>query len=119
MNAVESAKHLLLQSGASWILWLLALLSAASLAIIVERWLFLRARERNLEGTARDLDEPLLRRDWKAATALLEATPTTAGAIAAAGLRLADLGPVAVEKAMESALALERRKLERGLAFLG
>jgi biopolymer transport protein ExbB len=119
MNVVESAKHLLLQSGASWILWLLALLSAVSLALIVERWLFLRARDGDLESTARDLDGPLQSGDWKAAISRLGAEHTTAAAIASAGLRLAARGPAAVEKAMESAVALERRKLERGLAFLG
>src|SRR5438132_262570 len=118
MNAVESAKNILLHSGASWILWLLAALSAASLALVFERWLFLRARDTRLEATARALDAPLAANDWGAAIRILEAHPTTATAIAAAGLRLADRGAVAVDKAMRSAVALERRKLERGLAFL-
>jgi biopolymer transport protein ExbB len=118
MNAVDSAKQLLLQSGASWILWLLAGLSAASLLVAVERWLFLRARDADPETMARALDEPLRAGDWPAAIARLEARPTTATAIAASGLRLADRGPAAVDKAMQSAVALERRKLERGLAFL-
>jgi biopolymer transport protein ExbB len=119
MNAVDSAKQLLLQSGASWILWLLAGLSAASLLLTVERWLFLRARDVDLETTARALVEPLGARDWQAAIARLEALPGTATAIAVSGLRLADLGPASVDKAMQSAVAIERRKLERGLAFLG
>jgi biopolymer transport protein ExbB len=42
-----------------------------------------------------------------------------AASIAAAGLRLADRGADAVDKAMRSAAALERTRLERGLAFLG
>ena len=119
MNAVDSAKQLLLQSGASWILWLLAGLSAASLLVAVERWLFLRARDADLETFARALAEPLAAPDWPAAIANLEALPATATAIAASGLKLADLGPAAVDKAMQSAVAIERRKLERGLAFLG
>jgi biopolymer transport protein ExbB len=119
MNAVDSAKQLLLQSGASWILWLLAGLSAASLLLVVERWLFLRARDVDLEATARALVEPLGAGDWQAAVARLEAVPGTATAIAVSGLRLADLGPASVDKAMQSAVAIERRKLERGLAFLG
>ena len=119
MNAVDSAKQLLLQTGASWILWLLAGLSAVSLLLAVERWLFLRARDADLETFARALAEPLTARDWPAAIARLEALPATATAIAASGLKLADLGPAAVDKAMQSAVAIERRKLERGLAFLG
>ena len=119
MNAVESAKQLLLQAGVSWILWLLAGLSAASLLLAVERWLFLRARDADLETTARALSESLGAGNWAAAIAKLEAHPTTAAAVAVSGLKLANLGPAAVEKAMQSAVALERRKLERGLAFLG
>jgi biopolymer transport protein ExbB len=119
MNAVDSVKQLLLQSGASWILWLLAGLSAVSLLLIVERWLFLRMRDGDPEATARSLDEPLGAGDWPAAIARLQALPTTAAAIAASGLRLASRGPAAVDKAMQSAVAIERRKLERGLAFLG
>jgi biopolymer transport protein ExbB len=119
MNAVDAAKHLLLQSGAGWILWLLGAFSVASLVLIVERGLYLRARGGDLERTARDLDEPLGAGDWDAAISRLEARPATAAAIASAGLRLADRGAPAVEKAMQSAVALERRKLERGLAFLG
>jgi biopolymer transport protein ExbB len=119
MNAVESAKHLLLQSGASWILWVLGALSAASLGVAIERWIFLRSRDADLERLARGLDEPLAAGDWGGAIARLEERPTTATAIAAAGLRLVDRGPAAVDKAMQSAVALERRKLDRGLAFLG
>jgi biopolymer transport protein ExbB len=119
MNAVETAKHLLLQSGTAWILWLLAALSAVSLAIIVERWLYLRARDGDLERLARELAGPLEQHDWPAAIARLDREGVTATAIASAGLRLAAKGPGAVEKAMDSGFALERRKLERGLAFLG
>src|SRR5207248_7240005 len=39
--------------------------------------------------------------------------------IAAAGLRLAPRGPEAVDKAMQSAVALERGRLEKRLVFLG
>jgi biopolymer transport protein ExbB len=42
-----------------------------------------------------------------------------AATIARAGLRLARLGPAAADKAMQSAVALERGRLEARLAFLG
>ena len=44
MNPVDAVKQVLLQSGASWVLWLLGVLSLASVAIAVERWFFYRAR---------------------------------------------------------------------------
>jgi biopolymer transport protein ExbB len=118
-KSMNAAKDLLLQSGPSWVLWLLGLLSALSLVVIVERWLYLRARDGDLERTARELAGVLAERDWEGALARLAGLTTTAAAIAAAGLRLASKGPVAVERAMDSAVALERRRLERGLAFLG
>src|SRR5262249_35932391 len=42
-----------------------------------------------------------------------------AASIAGAGLRLAHLGPEAAEKAMQSATAMERSRLEMRLAYLG
>jgi biopolymer transport protein ExbB len=50
---------------------------------------------------------------------LLSGTRSTAAAVADAGLRVADLGPPATEKAMQGACAVERERLESRLAFLG
>jgi biopolymer transport protein ExbB len=49
----------------------------------------------------------------------MRASPSVAASIAAAGLRLADRGPKAADKAMQSAVAFERTRLERWLAYLG
>jgi biopolymer transport protein ExbB len=49
---------------------------------------------------------------------MLEASPFVAARVADAGLRLADRGAAAAEKAMQSAATLERGRLERWLAFL-
>ncbi len=118
MNAVDSVKIALLQLGVSWILWLLAGLSLVSLAIALERWWFFRQRRGNLRALADQLDRDLAAGDIPGAIAHL-GTVSVAASIAAAGLRLAHLGPAAAEKAMASAVALERSRLERGLAFLG
>jgi biopolymer transport protein ExbB len=119
MNTVELVKDVLLRSGAAWVLWFLGLLSLISLAIVVERWLTFRKLGVDLEGTARRLDTRLGNRDHAGALAELGRTRSVAGTIAAAGLRLADLGPEAASKAMESAVALEKNRLERRLAYLG
>ncbi len=118
MSAMESVKDVLLASGASWVLWLLGLLSMASLVVAAERWLYLRRRGGDLEALARALDERLRGGEFERARRELEASPAVAARVADAGLRLADRGPAAAEKAMESAAALERGRLERGLAFL-
>jgi biopolymer transport protein ExbB len=118
MNAIESVKQVLLASGAGWILWLLAALSVSSLALALERWRYLRRRGGDLEGLARALDGALERGDTAGARQTLEASPAVAARVAGAGLRLAARGPAAAEQAMQSAAALERGRLERGLAFL-
>ena len=72
----------------------------------------------DLEALARRLDEHLQSSDFERARKLLEASPAVAARVAGAGLRLADRGAEAAEKAMQSASALERGRLERWLAFL-
>jgi biopolymer transport protein ExbB len=91
----------------------------ASVAVAVERWLCYRRRGGDLRGLAVELDHSLSAGEFQQAIAELERSPAVAASIAAAGLRLARLGPVAVDKAMQSATALERVALEKRLAFLG
>jgi biopolymer transport protein ExbB len=119
VNTVAAVKQLLLQSGASWLLWLLGALSLVSIAIIVERWLCYRARDCDPEALARRLGARLAAGDFEAALGELGQSRAVAAAIAAAGLQLADRGPAAADRAMQSATALERRRLERRLAYLG
>ncbi len=115
---MESVKDVLLASGAGWVLWFLGLLSVSSLALAAERWFYLRRRGGNLEALARALDERLAVADFAGARRVLEGSPAVAARVADAGLRLAERGVGAAEKAMDSAAALERTRLERGLAFL-
>lgn len=119
MNTIEAIKSFFIGSGAAWVLWLLGGLSVASVAIALERWLSYRRRDGDLHALARGLDRRLPAGEFQEAIDELERSPSLAAAIAAAGLRLAQLGPVAVERAMESALALERGELEKRLAYLG
>jgi biopolymer transport protein ExbB len=119
VNTVGAIKQVLLQSGASWVLWLLGLLSLASVAVIVERWLFYRARDCDPELLARRLGTQLAARDFDAALSELGESRSVAATIAAAGLQLASRGAAAADKAMQSATALERGRLERWLAYLG
>ena len=118
MNAVDTVKQALLASGAGWILWFLGALSAASLAFAAERWWYLRGRAGNLEELARRLDAALGAGDFARAGTVLNESRAVAARVAGAGLRLRERGAAAAEKAMQSATALERTRLERGLAFL-
>lgn len=119
MNTVEAIKHLMLDSGAGWVLWLLAFLSVASVAIAIERWVFYRRSSGDTQALARELQSRLTKGDLQAATAWLEGSDAVSARVAGAGLRLAERGSAAASKAMLSRTALEREGLDRRLAFLG
>lgn len=118
MSTVEAVKEILVQSGAAWVLWLLAALSLVSVALMIERWLFYRGIGGDLSELARALDRRLHAGEVLPAIQELRESRAVAASIAAAGLRLAALGPEAAEKAMRSATALERERLGKRLAFL-
>ncbi|MCC6808948.1 MAG: MotA/TolQ/ExbB proton channel family protein [Deltaproteobacteria bacterium] len=119
MNTVETLKNVLVQAGAAWVMWLLAGLSLASIAIIVERILFFRRLGADVRALCEGLDGRLRKGEITSAITDLEPVGTVASNVAIAGLKLAALGPAAADKAMHSAVALERSRLERGLTFLG
>ena len=119
MKSIDFVQQILLRSGTAWVLWLLGALSVVSIAIIIERWLFLRARDCEPQALAKSIRAHLVRRNFAAAAEELGKTRSVAAAVAAAGLQLADLGPEAVEKSMQSAVAIERGLLERWLTYLG
>ncbi len=119
MTTVEAIKHLFIDTGAGWVLWLLGALSVASVAIAVERWLVYKTRTGDLRALAETLHRHLEHGDHDGAVDALASSPATAARIAVAGLRLARLGANGVDKAIRSRTALEREELERRLAFLG
>lgn len=115
---IDSITHLMVQSGAAWVLWLLFALSAASLAVAIERaWVF-----RRTQGDVSELVPELrraLRRNPQAAAKLLASSACVETRVVAAGLDEAASGPKAAEEAMAAAIGLERKRLEQRLLFLG
>jgi biopolymer transport protein ExbB len=115
---IERITHLMVESGATWVLWLLFGLSAVSLAIALERaWIF-----RRTQGDVADLVprlRRLLRSDPSASLAFLEGRSSVETRVVAAGLIEARQGPAAAEEAMAAAMGLERSRLERRLLILG
>lgn len=119
MNIVERSKTILLEVGATPILYLMIGLSVASLAIMIERaWFFTTVRE-NIERLARALSSHLNADDVASARALVAASKSAEAAIVAAGLQQLERGAESAQEAMASATALQRMRLERRLAFLG
>jgi len=119
MHTVEVIKNLFIQFGAGWVLWLLFALSAGSVAVAVERWLFFRSKQDDVRALAAELDAHLASGSTGAALEALRALRSVAACVVRAGLRLAPRGPAAAEKGMQSALSAERKQLEARLAYLG
>jgi biopolymer transport protein ExbB len=119
MNIVERSKLILLDIGASPIMYLMIALSIISVAIMVERSLFfLRVRE-DLQRLASELARLLGTGDVTAARQLVTESRSAEAAIVAAGLARLEHGAAAVEEAMAGASAIQRMRLERRLGFLG
>ena len=118
-NIVERSKHILLEVGATPIMYLMIALSVVSVAIMIERgWFFVTVNE-NIEKLASLLAAYLDVHDLHAASSLVSTSKSAEAAIVAAGLRQLGRGVGAAQEAMASATALQRMRLERRLAFLG
>jgi len=118
-SLIELLKHALLDLKASWVMWILLALSVVDLIIILERAVFLRSIRENVPRLAKELDALLRGGRVREALDRVKASKSAEAAVVVAGLRHADLGPASAEKAMAGAQALQRVRLERGLAVLG
>jgi biopolymer transport protein ExbB len=118
MNIVEWLQRIMVGFGAAWVMWLMLALSVVSVAIILERaWYFASLRD-DLTILAKEL-RAALDDSIAAATKRMEASPSVEAQVVLAGLSMAHRGPAAAEEAMNGAVALQRMKLERRIAYLG
>ena len=105
--------------GAEWVMWILVVLSLISISIMIERAVYFFGRRPNVTRLIADLRKLLLGGDMKGARELVANMKGVAPAVARTALEEAERGPDAVDEAAAGALALEKLKLERNLAFLG
>jgi biopolymer transport protein ExbB len=103
-------------SSAEWVLWLLVALSVASLALMLERAMFFRARR--LERRE-EIAQRLSRGDVDGLRPLLEGQRGLEARVLQQGLAALPQGPAVVEEVMAAAMAAERPRYERFLSFLG
>jgi biopolymer transport protein ExbB len=116
---IERMKSAMVGAGASWVLWLMLVLSVISLAVMLERaWFYWSLRD-NTESLMKELTRLLRASDREGAKRLLEGSPSAEAAVVMAGLLEADHGPESAEEAIGAARALQKLKLERRLAYLG
>src|ERR1700722_8358279 len=104
--------------GSSWVMYLLIVLSVASIGAMIERALYFRKR-----GADDDLGDDLCRLleegEREKAYALLKGSPTVEAEVLNASLRWAHGGPAALEAAIDGEMTKRRRELERGMTLLG
>jgi biopolymer transport protein ExbB len=116
---IERVKDLLVQAGASWVLWLLIALSIVCLSVVLDRARVFWAEREDMEPLTRDLHRLLAKQDVEASRRRLLRSRAAAARIVLAGLSQWEHGPAAAEQAMAAASGLERTRLQRGLLFLG
>jgi biopolymer transport protein ExbB len=103
-------------SSADWVLWLLAVLSILSIAIILERLVFFAThRLSNAEVVLRFL----ARGELEAAEKAVGRQRGLEAEVVRQGVAAARLGPMVADEVMASALARERARYERFLSVLG
>lgn len=116
---IEQLTHLMVHSGAAWVLWLLFALSFVSVAVALERaWVFRRSGSQ-VARLVPALRKALRADDLQQASKLLESDESVLGRVVGAGLAEADLGSEAASEAMAAAIGLERKRLEGRLLVLG
>lgn len=116
---IERITNLMIESGASWVLWTLFALSFLCVAVSLERLLQFRRTRADLVRLVPELRKLLHASDYTKAAELLEREPSVPGRVVSAGLLEANGGPSAASEAMAAAMGLERKRLEQRLVFLG
>ncbi|MBI5525265.1 MAG: MotA/TolQ/ExbB proton channel family protein [Deltaproteobacteria bacterium] len=105
--------------GAEWVLYFLVALSLASLAIVIERAIYLALNRTDAKRLSREIAALLKEGDEEGALAMLRKHNAPEARITIAGLRDTASGIGAVEERVAAAVNVEKAMLERGLAFLG
>ncbi len=103
-------------TSAEWVLWLLAILSVLSLAVVLERLVFFLTHRLPNSGV---ILSQLSRGELDPVRAAVADRPGMESAVLREAMASAAQGPDAVESVIASALARERPRYERFLSFLG
>lgn len=105
--------------GANWVLWILVALSVASVAIVIERWLFFRSIAERDTKLLKPIAERLADDDLEGAASLVKKEESPGARMLAAMLEVADRGVRSARAVVEGNRAAEKLRLERYLGFLG
>ncbi len=114
---INAALNAFTSLGARWVLWLLAGLSVAGVAVIIERAVFLLASRDDVSRLQKELRSLLSRGELDQARHRLEESPCFEARVAAAGLNADGAG--SAEERMVGESQLSKLRMERNLAYLG
>ena len=118
MNLTEQFKNFTLL-GAEWVLWLLVGLSVLSIGVMIERYLFFRARPVDTDALARDLKKALAEDDDDALRKKYVGSQAMAVQVALRGVAERRRGVEAASEAMNTEKVRARQEHERYLVVLG
>jgi biopolymer transport protein ExbB len=107
------------QLGANWVLWLLVGLSVLSIGIMIDRFLWFRSREADVEAFLRELRGSYERGELERFATKHKADTAIPVQVALHGLAERAMGPDSVAEAMHAERARWRRSGDRGLMILG
>src|SRR6185295_13433791 len=100
--------------GSSWVMWLLLILSVFSIGAMIERVLYFRKRNDDVDELGEKLIELLEQGDEEGARKLLEKSPSVEASVLAPAMRYLGSGPDAFADVIESGMIRARLDLERG-----
>jgi biopolymer transport protein ExbB len=105
--------------GASWVFWLLIVLSMVSVAVMVERAIRLAGKPIDLDAFGKELVDSLSQGDVNGARKFLKSRRSPEVDVVSPGVEQFERGPAAVSAAMAGAKSKLRIDLERNLGILG
>jgi len=120
MHIVERMKSLMMSAGSEWVMWLLIVLSIASVAVIAERVLSLRTLRVDVSILRKSLVLGLREGGFEKARSMLKGYRHPAARIALRGLEgaEAEITAESAKEAMAAESVAQRRELERRFSFL-
>jgi biopolymer transport protein ExbB len=105
--------------GATWVMWLLVLLSIVGLAIVLERAYYFASSRDDIAKLKTDLNAQLRKNDLEGARKLLKGSGSQEAQVALSGLEVVEDGADSAQVQMTAQSAMVRLNMERNLAFLG
>jgi biopolymer transport protein ExbB/TolQ len=105
--------------GSQWVMWLLLGLSVLSISAMVERWLFFRSAEKDVDDLAEKTCALIERGDEGATRRFLEQRGTIESLVLARVARWASGGADSFADALDGEMTMKRKELERGMNLLG